>query len=192
MRASPTTTALTAACATLLLAACDEPSTSPARRLEANAAPTTARREAPVALSDVALPTATPFTIRATLDPFFINQAPDFMIRSHVRADLVIQRLVSPPGEDVWHTHPGPSFGIVEQGQVMLTRYEKGRCTSEVYGPGVAYYEVADQVHRVTVLGATPAVEYKVRFNNPVGAPTRTVVGDPGCGAAGRGTRGTP
>jgi quercetin dioxygenase-like cupin family protein len=80
-----------------------------------------------------------------------------------------------------WHTHPGPSFGIVEQGQVMLTRYTKRGCTTEVYGPGQAYYEVADQVHRVTVLGTTDAVEYKARFNTPVGAPFSAPADDPGC-----------
>jgi quercetin dioxygenase-like cupin family protein len=122
-----------------------------------------------------------PFTVRATLDPFFINQAPEIMIRSHVRSDVVIQRLVTAPGPGAWHTHPGPQLAIVEQGQVMITRLTRDGCTSAVYGAGEAYLEVAGQVHRATVLGAESAVEHKVRFNTPIGGPFSTPADDPGC-----------
>ena len=185
MRTTPTTSALTIACATLLLAACDEPTTSPAGLREADAALATPARGTGASAASALVAAGAPFTVRAPLDPYFINQMPDFMIRSHVRSDLVMQRLVTPPSEGVWHTHPGPSFGIVEQGRVMITRVTRRGCVSEVYGPGdpngAAYFEVADEVHRATVLGPTDAVEYKVRFNTPVGAPLSTVVGAPGC-----------
>jgi quercetin dioxygenase-like cupin family protein len=123
-----------------------------------------------------------PFTARAPLDPYFINQAPELMLRSKVTADLAIQRLVTAPSEGAWHTHPGPSFAIVAQGQVMITRYSsKDGCTEEVYGPGETYYEVAGEVHRATVLPPDIAVEYKVRFNTPAGDPFATPAADPGC-----------
>ena len=133
----------------------------------------------------VAPPTA--FTVKAPLDAFFINQAPNLMMRSDARTDFVIQRLVtapSPPGG--WHTHPGPSFAIVEQGQVMITRYnKKDGCVSTVYGPGLpagqTYYEQADEVHRATVLGSVDAVEYKARFYVPVGGSLSSPAADPGC-----------
>jgi quercetin dioxygenase-like cupin family protein len=119
--------------------------------------------------------------VKAPIEPFFINQAPEFMFRSKVPADLVIQRLVAPGGPPLaWHTHPGPAFALVEQGQVMLTRVTKDGCTTAVYGPGDTYYEVADQVHRVTYLG-TENVEYKVRFNIPVGAALSTPADEPDC-----------
>jgi hypothetical protein len=193
MRANPVPSVLTVACATLLVASCDEPTTSPQGRPGANAVPTASSREASpraplVAAAEIVAPAGAPFEIRAPLEPFFINQAPLFMLRSHAPADLILQRLVARPGVGPWHTHPGPSFGIVERGQVMLTRYTKRGCTSEVYGPGEAYYEVANEVHRVTYLGTADAVEYKVRFNTPVGAPFRAPADDPGCGAA-RGPR---
>ncbi|HKP49441.1 MAG TPA: cupin domain-containing protein [Gemmatimonadales bacterium] len=165
MRA-PTTIALIVACAALLLPACDED-----------------RPTSPTALPDgpAFQVAAEPFTVKAPIAPFFINQAPEFMFRSNVPADLVIQRLVSPAGPPgAWHTHPGPAFALVEQGQVMLTRITKDGCTTAVYGPGDTYYEVADQVHRVTYLG-TENVEYKVRFNIPIGAPLSTPAADPGC-----------
>jgi hypothetical protein len=132
----------------------------------------------------VALPE--PFTARGRIDPYFINQAPDLMLRSSVTADLAIQRLVTAPSVGGWHTHPGPSFAIVEQGRVMITRYSrKDGCTATVYGPneaaGKTYYEVAGEVHRATVLAPETAIEYKVRFNTPIGAPFATPADDPGC-----------
>ena len=163
-------------CAGVLIAACSDQASSPAApQLGAVSHATLAAAELPAA-----------FTARASIGPYFINQQPDFMIRSHVTADLAIQRLVTAPGVGSWHTHPGPSFAIVEQGRVMLTRYSaKDGCTETVYGPGEAagntYYEVADQVHRATVLGPETAVEAKVRFNVPVGAPFATPATDPGC-----------
>ncbi len=168
MGANPTTTAFTVACATLLLTACDDRSTSPTA--------------VPVADAPAFQVAAEPFIARAPIDPYFINQAPDFMIRSKVRTDLVIQRLVTAAGTVVdWHTHPGPSFAIVGEGQVMLTRFTKDGCTTDVYGPGDTFFEVADQVHKVTYLGTETAVEYKVRFNTPVGDPLSTPATNPGC-----------
>lgn len=178
MRSATTTNALIVACAVLFLAACDDaspigiPDADAARPGSPNIVPTT---------GNATLLAVDPFTVRAPLDPYFINQAPDFMIRSSVRTDLVIQRLVTAPGVGAWHTHPGPSFAIVEQGQVMITRYTKDGCTTTVYGPGEAYFEVAGQVHRASVLGAENAVEHKVRFNTPVGAAFSTPATDPGC-----------
>ncbi|HEX6307153.1 MAG TPA: cupin domain-containing protein [Longimicrobiales bacterium] len=123
-----------------------------------------------------------PFTIRAPLDAFFINQPSEMMIRSNARTDFVMQRLVTAPGPGGWHTHPGPSFGIVEEGQVMITRYTKKGCVSTTYGPGDAYFEVAGEVHRATVVGDVTAVEYKARFYTPVGGPFGNPAADPGCG----------
>jgi quercetin dioxygenase-like cupin family protein len=179
MRSTRTTNAVTLACTVLFFAACDDHA-SPIGITDADAA----RPPSP----NVVLPAASatvlavdPFTVRAPLDPYFINQAPDFMIRSHVRSDLVIQRLVTAPGPGAWHTHPGPSFGIVEQGHVMITRYTDHGCTTSVYGPGEAYFEVAGQVHRASVVGSESAVEHKVRFNTPVGGAFTTPAADPGC-----------
>jgi hypothetical protein len=174
-------TVLSLACGGTFLAACADQPTSPAA-LPGDPAVAASGRAAQLAAANVVTLQSEPFLVRAPLDPYFINQAPDFMIRSRDRTDLVIQRLVAPPGPGGWHTHPGPSFGIVEQGQVMITRYSKKHgCTSEVYGPGEAYFEVADEVHRVTVLGPDDAVEYKARFNTPVGEPFGNPASDPGC-----------
>jgi hypothetical protein len=154
----------------VLLVACGDEATSPAPG------------EKPLASSHIAPTLPAPFTVRAPLDAFFINQAPEMMIRSNARTDFVMQRLVTAPSVGGWHTHPGPSFGIVEQGQVMITRHnKKDGCVSTVYGPGDAYFEVADEVHRATVLGTVAAVEYKARFYTPLGGAFGKPAADPGC-----------
>ena len=161
---------LAVASASVLIPACDEVTDPRGVR------PATSAAVVATALPD-------PFTARAPLDAFFINQPSQMMIRSDARMDFGIQRLVTPPGAGGWHTHPGPSFGIVERGQVMITRYTRKGCVSTTYGPGEAYYEVANEVHRATVLGADTAVEYKARFYTPAGTPFGIPAGDPGCGS---------
>ena len=141
-----------------LFAACKEEATSPARP--------DGHGSAVVAAAEEGLPA---FTERAALDPFFINQPSELMMRTDARTDFVIQRVVGQPGEGRWHTHPGPSFGIVKTGVVKITRYSrKTGCVSATYQAGQAYYEVADEVHRADVVSDVPAIEYKARFYAPL------------------------
>lgn len=135
--------------------------------------------------SDVAPAGLEPFTFRAPLDPFTIQQLPGFMIHSKARSDIVIQRIVlsatSPFG--MWHTHPGPSFIYVIEGAVKVERFTKGDGCTEgpVFGPGQAYFEVADQVHRAVVTSSQPVVILVARFNIPVGAAFTIPAADPAC-----------
>jgi hypothetical protein len=136
-------------------------------------------------MADVVPLALEPFTVRATLDPYRIHQLPDFSIHSNARTDIVIQRIVlsatSPFG--MWHTHPGPSFVYVIEGEVRLDRFtEKDGCTqTPVSGPGKAYFEVANQVHRAVVVSTTPATLLVTRFNIPVGGAFTIPAADPGC-----------
>lgn len=179
--------AVAAGCAAVLLAACSDQTTSPAAVQNADVALAASSHAAQLAAADLDAPRPEAFTARASIDPYFINQMPDLMLRSSVTADLAIQRLVTDlGGGGGWHTHPGPSFAIVEQGSVMITRYSrKSGCTSTVYGPGEVagntYYEVAGEVHKATVVGTDYAVEYKVRFNTPPGALFGNPAPDPEC-----------
>ena len=177
---------LSRACAVMLLAACADQSAVPTALQDAERSAVIAGNPPTTASADVN-DTPPAFTARATIDPYFINQAPDIMLRSQVRSDLVVQRLVTNPSVGGWHTHPGPSLAIVERGRVEITRYSrKDGCVATVYGPGElagqTYYEVAGEVHRASVLQPETAVEYKVRFNVPVGATSfATPADDPGC-----------
>ena len=166
--------ALAVACVGAFLTACKDKVTSPALQAAQGSS-------AEIVASQV-LPE--PFTARAPLDPFFINQPSEMMLRATERRDFAIQRLVTAPGVGNWHVHPGPSFAIVHQGEVMITRYtKKDGCVSTVYGPNDSYFEVAGEVHRATVVGAATAVEYKARFYTPAGAPFATTVPAPDCSA---------
>lgn len=133
--------------------------------------------------SDVAPVGLEPFTFRAPLDPYRILQMPDFMIQSKDTKDIVIQRSVFPVGPGPWHTHPGPSFVYVIQGEIKVERFNaKDGCTeTPVFGPNKAYFEVADEVHRAVVVSPEPAVLMVTRFNIPVGQPFTVMAADPGC-----------
>ena len=124
-----------------------------------------------------------PFTFRAPLDPFKILQLPDFMIHANATKDIVIQRAVFAPGAGPWHTHPGPSFVYVIEGQIRVERFdEQDGCTeSTIQVAGTAYLEVANQVHRAVVVSAEPAVLMVTRFNIPVGQPFTIMAADPRC-----------
>lgn len=135
------------------------------------------------AVMDASTMSLDPFTFRATLEPYRIHQLPDFMMHSTTPSDIVIQRSVFNPGAGPWHTHPGPSFVYVIDGQIKLERYSKqAGCTeTPVHGPGAAYFEKADEVHRAVVVSATPAVLLVTRFNIPVGGVITIPASDPGC-----------
>jgi hypothetical protein len=125
----------------------------------------------------------TPFTFRAPLDPFKFQQLPDFQIHSKATRDIVIQRLVF-VGTGIWHTHPGPSFVYVVDGQLTLDRFigEKEGCTHTGFQIGQAYLEIADQVHRVVVPEGQSAVVLVTRLNIPGNnAPFTIPADDPGC-----------
>ena len=87
------------------------------------------------------------------------------------------------PGAGAWHTHPGPSFVYVVEGQIELERFnQKDGCTeTPVHGPGNAYFEAANEVHRPIVVSATSAVLVVTRFNIPVGGAITITAADPGC-----------
>jgi quercetin dioxygenase-like cupin family protein len=124
-----------------------------------------------------------PFTFRATLDPYKIQQLPDFMMHSKGTTDIVIQRSIFTPGAGFWHIHPGPSFIIVLEGEIKVERFSpKNGCTeSQVHEPNDGYFEIANEVHRAVVVSAQSAVLLVARFNIPVGGAFTIPVAAPDC-----------
>jgi hypothetical protein len=124
---------------------------------------------------------------QATLDPFRINQPPDFMIDSESEKEVAIQKVtISPGGHTGWHTHPGPILAIVTKGQIKHTRFtEKDGCIERMFGPGEseqAFVEVPNQVHMARNEGDVDAVLYIARLNIPVGGEiTDSSPKNPGC-----------
>jgi quercetin dioxygenase-like cupin family protein len=124
---------------------------------------------------------------RATLDPFRINQPPDFLIHSKTEKDVTIEKVTIPPGGHTgWHSHPGPSFAIVTEGQIKYTSFtEKEGCVERVFGPDEpeqVLFEPPNQVHLARNEGDIDVVAYVTRFNIPVGGKiTDSSPGNPGC-----------
>ena len=170
------TRAGTLAAACFLLLACAD--NTPAPTEVAHAPAHTMHSSATVLAADL-----TPFTFRASLESYRIHQLPDFLMHSTARKDIVIQRSVFNPGAGPWHTHPGPSFIYVIEGEIKLQRHnqQQGCFETPVYHAGEAYSEIADEVHRAVVMSATPAVVLVTRFNIPVGAPITVPAANPGC-----------
>lgn len=137
----------------------------------------------PAAATDIVTQQLDPFTFRAPLEPYLIQQLPDFMIHSRAASDIVIQRSVFPPGPGGWHIHSGPSFVYVIEGQIKLTQYSKkdGCVDTPTFGAGQAYFEEGNEVHRAVVLSTESVVLLVVRLNIPVGGPITIPVANPGC-----------
>jgi quercetin dioxygenase-like cupin family protein len=169
--------------ATLLLAACADETPPPTAPVETDLSVAAVHGAAHHTGANVALQAAEPFTFRAPLDPYRIQQLPDFMVNSNARTDIVFQRSIFAPGAGPWHTHPGPSFVYVVEGQIKLERFtRKDGCTeTQVFGPGSSYFEVADEVHRAVVMSAESAVLVVTRFNIPVRGAITIPAEDPGC-----------
>jgi quercetin dioxygenase-like cupin family protein len=169
--------------ATLLLAACGDEAPPPTGPSETDASLAAWHGAAHHATAGVALQATEPFTVRAPLDPYRIQQLPDFMVHSKARTDIVFQRSIFAPGAGPWHTHPGPSFVYVVEGQIQLERFTKkdGCFETPVYGPGSTYFEVAEEVHRAVVVSAESAVLLVTRFNIPVGGAITIPAQNPGC-----------
>lgn len=161
--------------AALLATACGDPGENPAGP----------DRDAtsPGASTDGMTHQVEPFTFRASLDPYFIRQLPDFMIQSRAASDIVFQRSIFAPGTGGWHIHAGPSFVYVIEGQIKLQQYsEKNGCVdTPVFTPGAAYFEVGHEIHRSVVVSAESAMLLVVRLNLPLGGPITIPVPDPGC-----------
>jgi quercetin dioxygenase-like cupin family protein len=124
---------------------------------------------------------------QATLEPFRINQPPNFLIESKSEKEVSIEKVtISPGGHTGWHTHPGPILAIVTEGQIKHTRFtEKEGCVERVSGLGEAeqaFIETPNQVHMARNEGDVDAVLYITRFNIPVGGEiTDSSPEDPGC-----------
>jgi hypothetical protein len=124
---------------------------------------------------------------RATFDSFRINQPPDFLIHSASEKDVTIEKVTIPPGGHTgWHSHPGPGFAIITEGQIKYTSFtEKEGCVERVFGPDEpeqTLVEPPNQLHIGRNEGDVDAVAYVTRFNIPVGGETTdSSTKNPGC-----------
>jgi hypothetical protein len=110
---------------------------------------------------------------RMTIGPFLVTQPPDFMIYSGKKDVAMTKITIDEGGHSGWHTHPGLTIVIVEQGRLELTRFtEEDSCIAQVFGPDEpeqGFVEVANEVHIAKNVGEGPAVLQAIRLNFPVG-----------------------
>ena len=72
--------------------------------------------------------------------------------------DTAYQQLTIPPGGHTgWHTHPGPTFVAVAQGEGTLYHGMAG-CPSIKYATGAGFMQPPTEVHNMRNEGSTPLV----------------------------------
>ena len=72
--------------------------------------------------------------------------------------DTAYQQLTIPPGGHTgWHTHPGPTFVAVAQGEGTLYHGMSG-CPSVKYATGAGFMQPPTEVHNMRNEGSTPLV----------------------------------
>ena len=73
--------------------------------------------------------------------------------------DTLFQVLtIGPGGFTGWHTHPGPTFVAVAQGEGTMYRSASAGCTGVKYGPGSGFLQPSTEVHNMRNEGSTPLV----------------------------------
>jgi len=72
--------------------------------------------------------------------------------------DSAFQQLTIPPGGYTgWHTHPGPTFVAVAQGEGTLYHGMAG-CPATKYGTNAGFMQPSTEVHNMRNEGSTPLV----------------------------------
>ena len=72
--------------------------------------------------------------------------------------DTAFQQLTIPPGGySGWHTHPGPTFVAVAQGEGTLYHGMSG-CPASKYGVGAGFMQPPTEVHNMRNEGSAPLV----------------------------------
>jgi quercetin dioxygenase-like cupin family protein len=64
---------------------------------------------------------------------------------------------IQPGGYTGWHTHPGPTFVAVAQGEGTLY-HGKPNCPSFKYGPNTGFFQPETEIHNMRNEGSVPLV----------------------------------
>ena len=74
--------------------------------------------------------------------------------------DIAFQQItIAPGGHTGWHTHPGPTFVAVAQGEGTLYHGVAG-CPAHKYGPNSGFFQPSSDVHTFRNEGSVPLVVY--------------------------------
>ncbi len=94
--------------------------------------------------------------------------------------DTAFQQVtINPGGYTGWHTHPGPTFVSVTQGEGTL--YHGGPagtgCSGTTYGVGAGFFQPSADVHNLRNEGAVPLVVHAF-YVLPAGTPSTSIFTD--------------
>ncbi len=86
---------------------------------------------------------------RGTYDAFKVRSYPhgpgDFKAESKAPTDIVVRQHVYAPGSSTgWHTHPGPVFITVVEGEVTFYERDDPTCTPLVVKAGQGYVDTGE------------------------------------------------
>jgi mannose-6-phosphate isomerase-like protein (cupin superfamily) len=88
--------------------------------------------------------------------------------------DTAFQQLtIGPGGYTGWHTHPGPTFVAVAQGEGTLY-HGIADCPSHKYGVGSAFFQPTTEVHNLRNESSSPLVVYAF-YALPPGTPNTAI-----------------
>jgi quercetin dioxygenase-like cupin family protein len=89
---------------------------------------------------------------------FTYNTVSPMMTCGTTACDTAYQQLtIQPGGHTGWHTHPGPTFVAVAQGEGTLYHAMSG-CPATKYGVGAGFMQPPTEVHNMRNEGSTPLV----------------------------------
>jgi hypothetical protein len=99
-----------------------------------------------VALASPAIGVTPTLLARGTYDAFKVRSNPqgpvDFKAKAKAPIDIVVRRHDYAPGSSTgWHTHPGPVFITVVEGEVTFYEYDDPTCTPVVVKAGEGYVD---------------------------------------------------
>jgi quercetin dioxygenase-like cupin family protein len=142
---------------------------------------------AAVALASSASGVTPTVLARGTYDSFKVRSSPqgpgDFKAEAKAPTDIVVRKHDYLPGAYTgWHSHPGPVFITVTQGQITFYEYDDSTCTPHVVSAGQGYVDTG-QGHIARNETGRPAQDVSV-IVAPVGGAFRGELDAPGpyCG----------
>lgn len=89
--------------------------------------------------------------------------------------DTAVQQVtINPAGSTGWHTHPGPTFVALAQGEGTLYHAGGTGCTGQKYAANSGFFQPSADVHTLRNEGATPLVLYAF-YLLPSGTPSTSI-----------------
>jgi quercetin dioxygenase-like cupin family protein len=93
---------------------------------------------------------------------------------------VIAEFTIEPGGTTGWHSHPGKTLVVVQEGDFTLYRDVDGECRTPTFAPGQAFVEKRTSVHMGVNEGDTPVVLGVVFFRVPDDGTVRIDQPDPG------------